>query len=265
MPNWNLSEGVKSTIRHNVAQACERTMDYRCADFPLTVDQVQRIVLDPELRLKMEELVASGIKTIEMHNQIRIAFLKEKLPGMQRSAVFMFQLPRRIFVGQATQFHISTTKFRLDEGHYLIPDLDTLSQETRTQLIKWIARCVRQRRLADVTRFAVNEVLDQHAKTVAHLLALWPSLATMSTGNRHWRNGRWDDDTTWRDRFRDNVKYPNHYKASYEVRQKYAEMIRAADVVLVEGEILQPLKHKPDDIIPQLEHFERLVTDVKLA
>jgi hypothetical protein len=250
MPNYKIPSHIRGEIKLAASQLIDRSLAYAQADFPLTTAQVQSIVLPEDQVSDLRRLRDEGIQTIETHREIRLAFLQDRLPGLRRGAVITLWLPESIFVGRATRYSISTTKFQMDENHYLVPDLTGLDKSDLVALASWVNQVVRAKRLAEITRFTVNNVVENHVPTTSHMHALWPALATLVK------------DVNWRTKFRNPTRSLRAYAPTTAVLDKYAKLIQASDVVISSGEMLGSYYHPDKTIRASIEHWEALQNDV---
>lgn len=258
MPNWPMSESVRTYIRQRATLLSDRVLRYSLADFPLTVEQLQSIVLPAEQLAAMKKLVSEGVRTIEKHKQIRIALLRDHLPELNRAAVLQLWLPEQIFVGRGTQYGISTTKFSVTENHYLVPRFDQLDDLTRSQLVAWTAQAVRQTRLHVIVHQTVSEVTESRwmelVPTAAHAHAFWPMLTTLTTKLPNMQHDHVAD--MWTPRFANPTRSLRAYQPDAAEVTRYQKVILACDSVLAAGKILSPYKAPDKTITVQVEHWE---------
>jgi hypothetical protein len=253
MPNWPISDTVRSYIASQALILAKRPLDYALADFPLTTAQVQSIVLPAEQISTMRRLESQGVRTIEHHRQVRLAFLREKFPELKRGAVVSLQLPEWIYVGRGTNWGIDTTKFKMDESHYIVPDMDELDPRDRRELVVWITRAVRQKRLWQIVDKVVPDVLRNHAATAAHLHAFWPMLTTLVTNVN---NGYPKTLKAWEERFKNPTRSLRAYQPDPQTYEKYRKVIQAADAVITAGKILDSYVTDRKLIQADIEHWE---------
>lgn len=257
MPNYKITYPVQREIRDRAKDLSQRTLDYAQADFPLTVATIQNLVLPESQVADLRRLYAEGIRTIEKHEMIRLAFLREILPGIPRGLVVACHLPERIFVARATQWGMQTTKFSMDEGGYLVPDLTKLDPGETKNLANWVNRVVRAKRLKELTDTTVEIIVDKYIPTTSHMHALWPGLASLArTADTYGGRG-----ISWKDRVRHQTRSLKKYQPEPEVIQRYGKRIQAADTVLTQGDMLETYKHPPKTIRAIAEQHEALATD----
>jgi hypothetical protein len=270
MPNWPISQAARSYLRQRSMQLSKRALDYANDGMPLTVTQIQYAVM-PEERVKtMRALITSGVRTIERHRVIRLAFLRDKFPELRRGAVIHVELPEWIVVDRSTSYGMHTTKFEMDDHHYLVPDFSLngpthdLDPDQRKELIDWINRCIRQKRLHEIMNYATSHVLDKHAPTVAHLHQLWPMLCTLINSDQDTNRKFYKDREfyeMWRDRFRAPKRALTSYKPKLDTLDRFAKLIKACDTVLAAGIVLAPYEEDDKLIKAELQQWEPLPDD----
>ncbi len=271
MPNWPISMAAKAYLRRRSMELSKRALDYANGDFPLTVGQIQFAVM-PEERVKtMRRLVSEGVKTIERHRVLRLAFLREKFPELRRGAVIHVELPEWIVVDRSTSYGMHTTKFDMDDTHYLVPDFSLngptreLDQDQRAELITWINRCIRQKRLHEIMNWTTSHVLDKHAPTVAHLHQVWPMMCTLINSDPNTTSAKYYKDREffemWRDRFRAPKRQLTSYKPKPGVLDEFGRLIKACNTVLTAGIVLAPYEADDKQISAELQQWEPIDGD----
>lgn len=273
MPNYKLSSPVRNHIRDRANALAQRSLDYALADFPLTTMQIQYAVLDEATVNTMRRLIQQfEIRTIERHNQVRVTFLRSVLPELRQGVVVVLQLPEWIVVRRGTLWRLGSYTFDPQDHHYLSPDLTRLDAGDRERLVTWLARVTRQQRLFQITTHTVQSIIDDDrlTPTVAHLHALWPMLCGLvdvvdpaPDTKAHRKRRRAAQHTDWRDRMRNPPARLKPYLPAPDVREKFATLIRASDVMLTAGSVLQPYVHEQGIIKATVEHVEYLEGDWK--
>jgi hypothetical protein len=282
LPNWPISDRARTYLRVRAIELSTRALHYAEADFPLTSTQIQYAVMPRDKVDTLRNYISQGTETIEKHTVLRLAFLRQCMPELHRGAVVNLTLPNRdwIVVDRATQYGMGVTKFSMDESSYLVPDWGLLnragedgshpdaqlSDEQRQDLVTWINRAIKQKRLHDMLKYTIANILDidGHARTVGHLQAIWPMLCTLINNDPAATNPSWTNDRifydTWRDRFRAPRRNMGSYKPDPEVLKKFATFIRASDSVLAAGSILAPYTPDRKQIQASLVQWEKLPT-----
>lgn len=283
MPNWPISDRARTYLRHRAIELSTRALHYAEADFPLTATQIQYAVMPRDKVDTLRRYISEGTHTIEKHTVIRLAFLRQCMPELARGAVVNLTLPNRdwIVVDRATQYGIGVTKFNMDDSSYLVPDWDLLnragedgshpgaqlSDEQRQDLVTWINRAIKQKRLHDMTKYTLARILSDDplqssARTVGHLQAIWPMLCTLVNNDPAAVKPLWANDKifyeTWRDRFRAPRRNMGSYKPDPEVIKKFGTFIKACDSVLAAGSILAPYVPDKKQIQASLVQWEKL-------
>jgi hypothetical protein len=276
LPNWPISDRARTYLRGRAIELSTRALHYAEADFPLTSTQIQYAVMVRQRADTLRRYITEGVQTIEKHTVIRLAFLRQCMPELARGAVVTLTLPSRdwIVVDRATQYGMGVTKFSMDESSYLVPDWDLLNSagapgaeltdEQRQDLVTWINRAIKQKRLHDMLKYTLANILDDNkqARTVGHLQAIWPMLCTLMNNDPAALNPSWQNDQvfyeTWRDRFRAPRRNMGSYKPDPEVLKKFGTFIRACDSVLAAGTILAPYTPDKKQIQASLVQWEKI-------
>ena len=264
MPNYSIPTMLRDHIKANALKLACRPLNLALSNFPLNVQDLQYncAALTVEQVNTMRRLESEGVRTIEHHRQLRLAFIRENLPELRRGVVLNIQLPEWIVVGRGTQWGVSTTKFDPDENHYIVPDLAQLDPGLRKNLSTWIDRALRQVRLFEITEYMVGQALDhQYTPTTSHLHAFWPTLTTLVDPSMAYGHNNKNQVQRWQDRFRNPTRSLRAYKPDADVYNKFAKFILAADTVLAAGLVLPDTLHKRENIHALIEHWERLPGD----
>jgi hypothetical protein len=272
MPNWPLATRIRNHVQAVGLRYAMRPMDLARADFPLSVGEIQDHLtgLTQDQIAMLRRLDAEGVKTIEHHRELRLAFLREKFPELRRALVLHLRVPQSVFVGRGTQWNISTTKFDINENHYLVPDPDLtgMSPELRARLIPWLEGFLRQRRLFEITENVLGELIVNDEKiipTAAHLHAFWPLATTLVDPSRENYPSDREYLAKWVARFQAPTRSLKPYKPDPDVKNKWAKLILAAESQIVAGRMLPSAVsafNLREDIVPAIEHWERLQGDV---
>jgi hypothetical protein len=267
MPNWPISGAVRSYIINRAIHLSNRALDYARADFPLSSMQIQYAIMPEDRVDTLKKLINEGVRTIEKHRQIRVAFLRETLPELRRGAVVSLVLPEWVVVDRSTHFGIASTKFSMTEQHYLVPKLSCVSPESRAELVTWINRVIRQKRLHEIVIRAVGEIMHNHAPTCAHLHQIWPTLTTLINSDAGLQRQRHDRElyNTWSERFRAPARALKSYRPKPDVINSYAKLIHAADTAITAGMVLASYSHDPKKLTAELEHWEPVEGDRTFA
>lgn len=264
MPNYNIPNSLRQHILNNAMRLANRPLNLALSDFPLTTAELQYhcSALNAEQVDTLRRLDAEGVRTIEHHTQLRLAFIRENLPEIRRGVVLNLQLPEWIVVGKGTQWGISTTKFDPDENHYIVPNVSTLDPTSRIDLVSWIHRALRQVRLYEITSYMVGKALEEElSPTTSHLHALWPMLTTLVDADQVTRYRHKEQAVRWQDRFRNPTRRITPYKPDEAVVNKFSKLILAADTMLSAGMILPDTHPQRGQVRAMIEHWERLSGD----
>lgn len=262
MPNWPISGAVRSYIIQRAIHLSNRALDYARADFPLTTSEIQYAIMPEERVDTLRRLINEGVRTIEKHRQVRVAFLRDVLPELRRGAIVALTLPNWVVVDRSTHFGIATTKFSMSEQHYLVPRLDRtegkscLTPESRAELVAWLNRVIRQKRLHEIVIHTVGHIMHEDAPSCAHLHQLWPMLTTLINNDSSLQGRDRHLYNTWADRFRAPARALKSYRPKPDVINKYAKLIHAADTAITAGLVLAPYSHDAKKVIAELENWE---------
>ncbi len=264
MPNYSIPESLRQHIRNQAVKLATRPLELALRNFPLDMAAIQDhcTALTQEQIATMRELSEQGVRTIEQHTQLRLAFIRNvNMPELRRSVVVELRLPASVFVGRGTQWGIATTKFKDDEKHYIVPELVDLNPELRSELVSWIDKALRQTRLYEITDYCVNAIMDEKlSPTTSHLHAVWPTLTTLVDPSEVFVRSR-ERVEVWRERFRNPTKSLRAYQPHIHVKQKFAKLITAADTMLSAGRIFGEVQDRRRVIHATIEHWERIAGD----
>jgi hypothetical protein len=243
-------------------------VSYAEADFPLTIPEIQSIVLQPDQIARMEQLRSEGILTIERHEHIRIAFLREATPGIRRGLVADIRLPTGIFVGRATQYGMGATKFSMDETHYLVPIVSQLDPSRRDVLAAWINKVVQARRMHQAVVYTLAQVVNErYMATTGQMHATWrgliPFLNELNTGRKTRRDptGKTITLANWRDKLSAPPRSLKNYQPRPGFWDTFGTLIKGADMILLQGDMLPEFVPKRGSIRACGEIWETLPGD----
>lgn len=231
MPNFALGEGIRSKLRDRIISLSARATTWAYADFPLTVEQVQRMILTADQFALCEQLEAKGFTRLIKDSSVGLGFYPEDLPGLRRACTVGITLPRSIITPYYSSGLVGYRNASMprDARDYIVPDLSVLTQAERHDLTTWLESAVTARRLEEITDHCAQKIFDRYApvcKTTGHLLALWPLAATLV------------EDKYWRERFRAPPARMTRYQPTPEVRTQFQMLLKAADMVLTKALML---------------------------
>lgn len=264
MPNFPIPRLLREHIRERACHHANKVRELALTGFPLSVAQVQDAVLDPETQGELRALENKGVRTIAKYREIRLAFLREKVPTMRRGIVVKLELPTSIYVKRATHFGIGTTGFEMEENHYLTPDLGVLDGEARETLLTWLGRALREERLYEIVTHIVGTIMfEGTTPTMGHLHAVWPLMATLVDPHRFPMQDDQKKFSTWREKLRNPPVRMSRYQPSGLMMSRYAPLIKAAEVQITTGMMLGPITRKRSEAASEIEHWERIKGDIK--
>jgi hypothetical protein len=264
MPNYSIPTMLREHIKTQALKLANRSHALAMSNFPLNVQDLQYncAALTADQVNTLRQLDSDGVRTIEHHKQLRLAFIRENLPELRRGVVLHLQLPEWIVVGRGTQWGIGTTKFQIDENHYIVPDMNQLAPSLRAALVTWINQALRQHRLFEITSYMLDQALDhKYTPTTSHLHAFWPALTTLVDPTTAFGRNNKDQVARWQERFRNPTRSLRAYRPNADVYNKFAKFILAADTVLAAGMVLPDVHKQKTDIAVSIEHWERIAGD----
>ena len=254
MPNYKLSSTIKEHIKDHAIKLTNRRVAYAQSDFPLTTAGLQyRLMRAAHLNL-LHELEATGYDLAPKTTNTWIALPRSEAMPVQRSVAIEIFLPEPIHQPRVIYSHFyneldfktarDTTKL-----HQLRLDpCEPEHAEDIAALVKWAHAAVREKRLQEITLWAVQKVLDM-CQTSAHLLAAWPLLATLVT------------DPEWRSRLRHPPKGLHKWAPNANEMAWLLKPIRAAEVVLTSARMTEEYKPEPGIVRAEVRAWERLPRD----
>lgn len=263
MPNYSIPAQLREHLRMRALSLANKPLTLALRGFPLTTAEVQYhcAALTEDQVNTLRRLVDEGVRTIERHVNLRLAFIRDAMPELRRGVVVDIRLPEYIHVGRGTQWSIPTTKFNMSENHYIVPDLANLQTSSRKDLGAWIDRALRQVRLYEITEYCVTQLLlEKYSPTTSHLHVLWPTLTTLVDINVHPHSLA--KHKLWQDRFRNPTRSLRQYHPDIDVKNKFSKLIMAADTMITAGMMLPDPVSPPRGVIhASIEHWERLRGD----
>lgn len=264
MPNFNIPFNIQEYILNRVKALAQRPCNQIQKMFPLTVQEIQDMVLDPDTCGELQNLMNRGIQTISKHSTLRLAFLRERIPELKRSAVILVNAPNDKrspwFVKYSTQFSISgEVKYDANStSQYIVADLGLLSAERREKLITWLDRAIRQERIREVALKISREIVKNHAKTTTHLQVLFPALTKVFESNKdsYLQN--------WAEKFRNPARSLYRYTPEAWVELTFKPLFPVVEAAINAGNLIgKDIDEDAKKLRVKVEHWERLENDVK--
>lgn len=253
MPNYKLSSAVKEEIVDHAVRLTERRVTYAMSDFPLTVATLQyRLMRDDQLKL-LHELEGTGYQLMAKTNNFMVGIVRGDLTPVMRSAAVELWLPECVHVPRNTWANFYATTLEPNDVrdtskvHHLM--LHSVNDANEIQaLVKWTNAAVREKRLQEITLYAVKKVLEM-CNSTAHLLSAWPMLATLV------------EDTAWRSRLRHPPKGLHKWAPPSREFMPLVKAIKAAEVVLTSAQMTEDYKYEPGVTRAHVKAWERLPND----
>ena len=232
MPNYKLGRSsVKERIVTTASEVAHRPLGMMLGQCPLTRDDIEQMYNDPgELRIA-REAIACGY-AVAQQQCVFMGFNPDNLPGVSRGAVIGFTFDRSIIAKQVEAYGRSPLSsksydyLKEDARYHKHFDMDRLDPEKRQRLVEWLVKVVRLGRLHKMVESTTREVL-RYCETTGHVLAWWPSLATLADG-----------DDLWRGRFRNTPRKLEDYAPVSGLATMFASRISACETLLVQGMML---------------------------
>jgi hypothetical protein len=239
MPNYKLATDVAKNISTTAATVADQTRFYAAGAFPLTTDQVQRLILPIEDINSLTELETRGVAVTKYSTQ-HVLFHAERWAGLQRSVVVWLRLPKEIYASRSTNYQGGTEHkqdFEFNSEYHHTAQLAWLKDPGVVEpVVAWLHRAVRGERLATMATLLVEDAMA-HLKSTGEIMANWPNLASFAT------------DPKWVPRFR-NTPTGNAAKRWHMASPPLPSVkLRAAvDAVLLGAQLLEPYKQPPGTI-----------------
>lgn len=241
MPNAAIPRSVRDEIQSTAIRLAERVVAYSLLNFPMTVDQIEAAINDPDDLPKMQHLQVRGIE-MPRTNGTNLLLDRRVIPTMRRSVVVgIMDLPRQILVPR-TGVHGSVYNARWenpDPKHrdYHIPNLEGYTDEDLEALGTWANHAVRNTRMRNlVTNIVTSTLNEKRTRTVGHLHAWWPALCGIYNSEPYWITRLRNPPT------RNHKIYAPCNLASH---MNEAKLRKAAEEVFVKAGTLPPYKQPP--------------------
>ena len=252
--NYKMRPDVVKDIRDHVDRILERRLDYAKGAFPLSFEEVKRAVMTDHQHELVESLQDTGFNQFRSSNTVSIFVDRDEYPDMRRSAAVHLALPEYVVMPRQVFLQFRDSK-RITPNDMVSSPVTSLYRllldaSQRDALAKWTTRMIRETRLHDLVRWAVWRTLSERiSPTTGHLLALWPTLATLTTL------------PDWRTRFRNPPKKLRDFAPKAPTVAELHKEIEVADTILHGGEMLEAWEKKPRAIQPTLVAWEWLERD----
>lgn len=273
MPNYKMNETVRMHLVEQTLLLLKRYTAYADTGGPLTADLLQKAITPPAVLRHFEALASHGVENLPRGAAITCVLDPEHVPGLLRTCALLVTVQGRtsdtgvymvkpcchgaIGVGPTLIHRKWASTCQFDEWDDFTPGF-------MASLASWANQMVRAHRAVAMIHHTVKQVLDPKCTpTSAHLLALWPLLASVLPQDTC--NG---DIIEWRRRFRNPPRSlkpygpaNNHLYPPTRFDQLMPR-IAAADAILCAAQMLTPLV--PDKEAPTVGFLrcEPLDTDV---
>lgn len=257
---------MRDHLHHRALTLAHRPVALARLNIPLDVDLVQQggLNLTGDQLATLQQLWAEGVRTIERHSELRLAFLRERFPELRRGVVLRLELNKVVFTGRATAFGMSVPKFDVNDTHYIVPEFGNLDQDQRAALIIWLERLVRQERMHEVVKFCARDIImnPKRTPTVAHMLAIWPTVGSLidPSAERHPHQRKQLEE--WRERFRNPpLRNKQLYVPDGDFMATWSGRIKVADTQIAQGMVLSEIKDE-GPIKARVEQWQRIDGDI---
>jgi hypothetical protein len=217
MPNYTITPRVISSMLERARQLAGRRTAVMCEDFPLTLDEVQTGLLAPEVRVAVETIVNSG----SMHILHVIRHAKVNIPDTTSYV--------QISCSEPLYHSAWNTKGEI------VFYIDHLDPQKRLRLNEWCTKATQELNIAAVTYDVVKSYLTRGVTlTVAHVLAQWPTLSLLISGDQIWTE-RFNAPPKNLKRYQWQLPGPDHtWLAKYRKAMKLADIVLTSAVMLPE-------------------------------
>jgi hypothetical protein len=215
MPNYTITPRVISSMLERARQLAGRRTAVMCDDFPLTLDEVQTGLLAPEVRGAVKSIVNN--KSQHMLRVIRYA--KINMPDTTSYVQLNFNK------------ELYNSNWDANGNHMFY--VDHLSPLKRIRLNEWCTKATQEFRIAAVTHDVVKSYLTRGVTlTVAHVLAQWPTLSLLISGDQIWTE-RFNAPPKNLKRYQWQLPGPDHtWLAKYRKAMKLADIVLTSAVML---------------------------------
>jgi hypothetical protein len=192
MANQKIPSSITTDILESIRATLRRPARQFEAQFPLDADDVQLLVLDPDMIGHCNALRARDISGIQMTGSIVIRLSADHVPEGWKP------LPRDVvlFVNNVKMFFPKYTSrtsppagnniARLNKSDYVDALIHNITEEKWNQLLSWLAPIVHARRREHLASWFTESVMYNLTDTTT-LHMLWPQLATFVTEEK-WKH-----------------------------------------------------------------------------
>lgn len=253
MPNYKLTSYIKQLIVAEVNAICIRRIAYAEDAFPISLDEVQSVVMPADVVASLKWLESRNVTGLPRDQDPLFIAAKEDLQ-IKRDVVIHTFLPEAVFA-DAASFYFNASCFddkaypEMRDKHRIDPSL--LRPTTVVALSEWIEGVVREMRLAEVTRATVAQMLETHLPTSGHLLVRWPLLGTLIPAT----------EPEWKKRLRNPPVRTKQYVWPGSV--PFEKHIKIADTVLLGGSMLTDYVGDPTRVRAKVDYWQKLPSDPK--
>lgn len=221
MPNFRLSPSLIHDMKETAAALAERRMLHMVIDFPLTHEEVQLCITKPELRNALEALQKYGAYMLE-----------------GKGVYVNTELANKGIVNINSSLCFATLKdhYRYSNNTVNFMHTDHLSDNAKTEFVKWYNHALLEARIAKLTTVVVKEFFGYHTSpgillplTIGVVMARWPALKLLVT------------DPLWKARFNSppvSLKRYGWTAADIAWRAKWGKAMSVADMALTSADML---------------------------
>lgn len=255
MPNFKLGDHYQRIIKENVNKVLANYVQGFTNNFPLTHEEVQSCIVSRDLLSQFEMLWAAGARTINRSSGVTCLLDRDMTEGLKRHCVLVLHSSGHddqdgFFTAcEAQPYMWSSDPVQL-RGHITTCDLRGLPADRVDAVVVWAHALIRASRLHIMVNATVSAALVLCTST-AHLMALWPELASFAK-----------EDATLRKRLAAAPAKLERY-TTYTHLMPAKKQRDAANVVLTMGAMALPSAKNTDEaeVKGNMFHFEKLPTD----
>ena len=246
MPNYNLGSRFPDVLTHACAGISRNCVQHAQAGFPLTSNEIERAVCEPDVLERLQWLRHKGVGDLPGVSVLSFVLDPDKTPGLSRTMAFEVRLDRRIFKTQpAPAIYIG--EYKTFDTSKIPTQTFTFPPEKNEALVKWAHRVLKEERLKVMCDKTVDQVVGA-CKTTNHIMARWPFLATVVP--------------EWREKFQNPTKKLKPWAPREGWLMLYKKRMEASEVVLNKGLFLGDYKVGSNPgVTARIAAYERLAND----
>lgn len=256
MPNYKLPNKIVDEIQGNADKLMRRRVNYALLDPPITVAQVQRSAVEPDLLATMHNLISAGVQGITQARQVHFALLRRNTPGLHRDVMLYLALPTPAVLKAGTYVYVPEVGGP-QQAVYGVHDAfvsaatDAFEPEELGRLAAWANEVVRIRRHKQMVSLTVKEMFSHgYIESTGHILARWPILATLV------------DDARYKTALHNSPKSLKAYAfPPGKPDPQLVATMRGCEPLILGAQLLEDPKPDPTRVRATLVAYEKLASD----